>query len=115
MVYIIHHISFYIVNEYNVFDIHVNMVDNSKHKVLCKPEYNKENICIYLFNKLTCEQINSRPHFCSHGTCNCPVRQRPHVPGHLCLQASIVSQSVGQEYRFNSDGDETIRHGTLTA
>jgi len=69
----------------------------------------------FVFNKLTCEQINSRSHFCWHGICNCPVRQSPHVPLHLCLQASIVSQGVGQEYRFNSDGDETIRHGTLTA
>ncbi len=44
MVYKVHHISFYIVNEHNVFDIHVNMVDNSQHKVLCKPEYNKEKM-----------------------------------------------------------------------
>ncbi len=68
-----------------------------------------------LFYKLTCEQINSRSHFCPHGTCNCPVRQVPHVPGHLCLQASIAPQGVGHGCRFNSDGDETIRHGTSTA
>jgi len=38
MVYIILHIFFYIENEYNVFDIHENMVDNSKHRVLYKPK-----------------------------------------------------------------------------
>jgi len=37
------------------------------------------------------------------------------VPGHLCLQASIAPQGVGHGCRFNSDGDETIRHGTSTA
>jgi hypothetical protein len=42
------------------------------------------------------------------------VRQSPHFPEHLCLQASIAPQGVGQENRFNSDGDETLRHGTLT-
>lgn len=73
-------------------------------------------ILIYsISNTLTCEQINGRSHFCWHGTCNWPVRQSPHVPTHLCLQASIVLQGLGQGNRFNSDGDETIQHGTSTA
>lgn len=41
MVYIILHIVFYIENEHTVFDTIVNMVDNSKHKVIYKPKYNK--------------------------------------------------------------------------
>jgi len=42
------------------------------------------------------------------------VRQSPHFPEHLCLQASIALQGVGQENRFNSDGNKTVGHGTLT-
>ena len=66
-------------------------------------------------DKRTCEQINSRSHFCLHGTCNCPVRHSPHVPGHLCLQARIAPQGVEQENCLNFDGDEIIPHGTSTA
>jgi hypothetical protein len=74
---------------------------------------NKIKQSVSLFNKLTCEHINSRSHFPPHATCNCPARQAPHVPVHLCLQASILSHGFGQENRFNSCGDEIMRHGTL--
>ncbi len=49
MVCIIHHISFCIENEYNVFDIHANRVDNLKHTVLYKPRHKKKYSRLILF------------------------------------------------------------------